>query len=76
MTTRSDVVRWLNGHNSGAGWKDLVREAPDMQNMLIDIVGTTISKGKVPKSAAALDLIMRKQQHINDLDLLLLLGVL
>ena len=57
------------------GWKELVQGKPEVRDHLITIIGTSIAKGQWPvdRLVIALNLVLGRKQHINDLDLLLIL---
>jgi hypothetical protein len=79
MSLRDDLKAKLRAPAKG-GWKELIQNKPGVQQCVIEIIGDTLgqgavnAKGEAPDNLVAfLDRILQKKQHINDLDLLLLL---
>ena len=80
MSLRADVKDKLRAPAKG-GWKETIQGKPDVQQCVIEIIGDTLgqgivdAKGKPPDNLVIfLDRILQKKQHINDLDLLLILN--
>lgn len=73
MTLRDETAALLR--SSKGGWKEFVQKnSPEaVTAAMIDIIGTSIAKGRNPKMVIALDLVMQKKQHISDVDLLFML---
>ena len=75
MSLRADVKDKLRAPAKG-GWKETIQGKPDVQHCG-DTLGQGIvdAKGKPPDNLVIfLDRILQKKQHINDLDLLLILN--
>lgn len=69
-----DEIRTKLRTTNGAGWKELVQGKPEARDALIELVGQAIAEGRNPRTIRALDLVLRRKQHLNDLDLLFILG--
>ena len=77
MSLKDDVRSKLRKPGAG-GWKELIQGKSEVQPLIIEVVGEAIGRGAMKNSdslVTALDLVMQKKQHINDLDLLLILEV-
>ena len=73
MSTRDDMRAKLQNPTAG-GWKALVQDRPEALNLLIDILGTEIQNGaSATKPVRLLEKFMKREQSIQDMDLLVLL---
>lgn len=73
MNLKDEVRSKIRSPHNG-GWRELAQGNADAQQYVIELVGEAIRKGKsVDKLVSVLDQVMSKRQHINDVDLLIIL---
>ena len=77
LSLRDEVKARLNTPGAG-GWKQIAQKQPEeVTNLVIDIVGTNLSKGKcLPVATRAVSDLICGRQHIDDMDVNLILRYL
>ena len=73
MNLKDEIKAKMQSPHNG-GWRELAQSNADTQQYVIEVVGEALRKGKkVDRLIRILDQVMSKQQHINDVDLLIIL---